>query len=119
MAQPNSKSSGPLKAGLGLAALAAAAAGAYYFYGKNGPQHRKQLKGWTVKARGEVMDKMEQVSDMTKKTYEGIVDEVIRKYREVKKVSPKELSELARDLKGHWNAIATTLKKAGTNKSKK
>lgn len=96
-------------AGVGFAAIAAAAAaaaGAYYFYGKNGPRHRKQLKGWAVKAQGEVMERMENLKDITRGTYESTVNDVIAQYKTLKKASPAELAAVAKELKGHWNAVS-------------
>ena len=98
--------------GLGLAAAAAAAAGAYYFYGKDGAKHRKALKGWTVKARGEIMEKMEAMDDVTRQKYEAVVTQVLSRYKSLKHVSPAEIQLLATELKGHWNAISATLQKA-------
>lgn len=89
-----------------LAAAAAAAAGAYYFYGKNGPRHRKQLKGWAVKAQGEVMERLEELKDVTRDSYEKTVNDVMSQYKTLKKASPAELASVAKELKGHWNAVS-------------
>jgi flagellar basal body-associated protein FliL len=43
--------------GLGLTAAAVTAAGAYFLYGsKQAPQNRKKVKGWVLKAKGEVLE---------------------------------------------------------------
>lgn len=105
--------------GLGLAATAAAIAGAYYFYGKEGAKHRKALKSWTVKARGEVMEKMEAMDEVTRQKYEAVVTQVLSKYKAMKHISPAELQLLARELKGHWDAISKTLAQAAKNLPKK
>ena len=89
---------------LGLAAVAAAA-GAYYFYGKNGKQHRKHLKSWAVKARGEVIEKLETASKLSQKTYNGAVADVLKKYKKLEHVTPGELAEVAAELRGHWKGI--------------
>ena len=96
--------------GLGLAAASAAAiAGAYYFYGKEGAKHRKNLKSWAVKARGEIMEKMENMEEVSRDSYEKVVNQVLSKYKAVKNVAPGELDDLAKELKSHWNAISKTL----------
>ena len=100
-----------VKAGVGLAALAAAAAGAYYFYGKNGAKHRKSLKGWAVKARGEVMEKVEGLREVSQKTYYKVVEDVLKKYKKLEKVAPAEVAILTRELKSHWAAIKADLAK--------
>jgi hypothetical protein len=99
--------------GLGIAAaVAAAAAGAYYFYGSNdATKHRKQLKGWMVKAKGDVMEKLEGMKEVTKDTYEKAVNDVMKKYEKVKNASPEELTALAKQLHGHWKSISGSLAK--------
>ena len=92
------------KLGLGLMA-AAAAAGAYYFYGKDGAKHRKDLKGWMVKAQGEVMEKIEGLTDLTENSYYQTVNDVMAKYKKLKTITPKELDALTKELKAHWKAI--------------
>ena len=103
---------GGLGVGLGLAAIAAAAAGAYFFYGKQGAKNRKHLKSWTVKARGEVMEKLVKMSDVSQDTYEKTVNEVLKKYKSLKQATPKEIGELSRELKSHWKSIKSELDKA-------
>lgn len=101
------------EAAVGLAALAAAAAGAYYFYGsKNAAKHRKQMKSWTVKAKAEVMEKMEQMNNLSQGAYEKAVAEVTNKYKHFKNVPPKELQNLSKELKSHWKSIAAHLSKS-------
>lgn len=104
----NNKGSG-ISAGMGIAALAAAAAGAYYFYGKDGSKHRKNLKSWAVKARGEVMERVEKLRDVSQDTYSKAVEQVMDKYKRVKNIDPRELAELGAELKGHWDRIYTQI----------
>jgi hypothetical protein len=109
-----------LKTGAGLAALAAAAAGIYYFYGsKEGAVRRKALKGWTVKARGEIMERLEKLENIDREAYNKIVDQVISRYRGVKDVSVGELLALGKELKGHWGNISKGTTKSQTGKSAK
>lgn len=107
------KGAAGLKAGVGLAALAATAAGIYYFYGsKEGAQRRKTLKGWAVKARGEIMQRLEKLEKIDRESYDKIVDQVISRYRGMKDVSVGELLSLGKELKGHWNNITKDLQKS-------
>ena len=95
---------------LGLAALAAAAAGAYYFYGsKDAKKHQRKMKSWAVKARGEVMEKMEHMKSLSQATYDKAVTEVMDKYKKIKTISPAEVNALAKDMKSHWNRISAHL----------
>jgi hypothetical protein len=105
------KANNGLGTGLTVAALAAGAAGAYYFYGKNGAKNRKTLKGWMVKAQGEVMEKVEDLTDVSQKTYYGIVEDVLKKYKKLQKIAPNEVALLTKELKGHWASISADLDK--------
>ncbi|MCL5667170.1 MAG: hypothetical protein M1383_05380 [Patescibacteria group bacterium] len=116
MAKENNKKMG---AGLGLAALLAAAAGAYYFYGsKKAPKHRRQLKSWAVKAQGEVMERLENLKEVSQDTYAGVVDQVVGKYQKYKHIPADELAAMAAELKGHWNRISKELDKPGKKSAK-
>jgi len=97
--------------GAGIAALTAAAAGAYYFYGaKHSAQHRKQMKGWMIKARGEVVERLENIKNITEENYNNAVNQVTDKYKKLNKIDPKELQALATDLRKHWKNISSHFK---------
>ncbi|MBX4188069.1 MAG: hypothetical protein KW793_02950 [Candidatus Doudnabacteria bacterium] len=106
------KKHGGMKIGLGLAAIAAAAAGAYFFYGPNGSKNRKNMKAWAVKAKGELMERIETLSDISEKTYNQTVDTVLAKYKKLKHVAPKELAEVSRELKSSWKIVKGEIEKA-------
>lgn len=120
MANNTTKRSGG--SGLGLAAtLAATAAGLYYLYGKNGAKHRSQVKGWMLRAKGEVLDKMGKLDEITEGAYNRIVDDVTKQYNKYKEVDKTELANIALELKRAWGGIRTVAKdvsRAGTSKTK-
>ncbi len=89
--------------GLGLALAAAAAAGIYFLYGSNdAKKNRKAVKGWTLKAKGEVLEKLENLKgELTEENYHKIVDSVTSKYKDRK----EDAEALVKDLKGHWKSI--------------
>jgi hypothetical protein len=111
------KSNGGLKV-LGVAAVAAAAAGAYFFYGPNGSKNRKTLKAWSVKARAEVMENVEKLKDVSEKTYNETIDKVLSKYKKLKTVAPKELAEVQKELKSSWKAVRAEMGKAAKQMKK-
>ncbi len=94
--------------GLGLAALATAtAAGVYFLYGsKNATKNRKKIKGWTLKAKGEVLEKMEKMKNIDEADYKRIVDIITTKYKKLKTVNTKEAETLAKELKARWKEIS-------------
>jgi len=104
------------KVGLGAGLVAAAAAGAYFLFGTNeGKKTQKKLKGWMVQAKGEVMDKLEDMKDVSEEGYYAVVEKVAAKYGKLKKVEETEVQSLVKDLKKHWKSI----KKAMTTESPK
>ena len=106
-----SKSSHKMAIGVGIAALAAAAAGAYYLYGSDkSAKNRKQIKSWMLKMKAEVMDKIESVKDLSKEAYDKTIDEVSKKYSQIKDVDRKELMQLAKRMKSHWKEIEADVK---------
>lgn len=122
MAQKDTNNAAKTGLGVGIAALAAAAAGAYYFYGsKHAPQHRKQMKGWMIKAKGEVVEKLENVKDMTQENYEKVVSQVMDKYEKAKNINPEDVKALATDMRKHWKNISSQVnpQKRKTVKAKK
>lgn len=107
--------------GVGLAAAAAAAAaGAYWFYGsKDAKAHRKQAKSWMLKARAEVMERVENLEDINKEAYLAIVQEVLSRYTNAKGVTAAELAAVTKDLKGTWSHMHAAYKNANSGTAKK
>lgn len=105
----------------GIAGLTAAAVGAYYLYGSDdAKKHRAKVKSWMLKAKGEVIEELEKVADVTEAGYLSAVDMVARKYNDLKQIDPVELEAFIVDMKDHWDGIKTTVGKAGkTVKPKK
>lgn len=92
--------------GVGLGMIAALSAGAYYLYGtKEGAKKRVKIRGWVLKAKGEVMEKMENLKDVNEGTYNTVVDTVTNKYKAIKSIDPKDVEALVTDLKKHWKSI--------------
>lgn len=94
--------------GIGIAALAAI--GAYFLGGKRGAKNREAIKGWTLKMKGEVLEKVEKVKKLDKEDYEKIVDEVAERYGRLEKVGAAEAKRLSAELKKAWGHIKEELK---------
>jgi hypothetical protein len=101
--------------GLGVAAIAAAAAGAYYLYGSTeGKAHRRAVKSWMFKAKAEIMDEIEKMKVVNEGAYKDAVTKVIKKYKAMKGMDKAELAALVATLHGHWKDIRREIEKAGT-----
>ena len=99
--------------GAGVVALAAAS---YFFFGPEGKKNRNSLKGWMVKMKGEIIEKMEDAKDMSEAAYEKIVDTVAAKYAKAGKISEAEIRLFAGILKQQWKGIVKSHNKTAAVK---
>ena len=102
--------------GLGLTALVAGAAAAYYLTGPGGKKHQKQLKAWGKKARAEMAVKVKKIQKLSKAAYDRAAKEVLAKYRRAKNIKPDELSALGQELRQAWTKISRDVSKLGAKK---
>lgn len=92
--------------GVGLTAAAVAAAGAYFLYGsKNAAKNRKAVKSWALKAKAEVLEKLEDAQNMTQEEYLALIDSVAATYQGVKSASKTDLATFKKEMKDHWTGI--------------
>ena len=92
--------------GLGLAILAAAAAAGYFLYGsRNSTENRVKVKGWMLKAKGEVLEKIEKLKYVSEDEYNKIIDKVASKYSRMKDMDEGEVCAMMDDLRKHWKKI--------------
>ena len=103
-----------IAAGVGIAALAAGAAAAYYFTGKGGKANRRKVSAWTHKAKQEVVRELKKMKTVSKAAYHKTAAEVLAKYKQAKNIDPQELTALGHELKGHWDKISKHVSKLGT-----
>ncbi len=103
---------------LGVATAAAAFAG-YYLFGPKGKENRKVVRGWTLKAKGEILEKIEKLEDISEDTYHNIVDKVMAKYEKLKTTTDEETERLKKELKGRFAHVTRDLKKTKKSAVKK
>ncbi len=99
------------------AGIAAIAAGAYFFFGPDGKKHQKKMKGWMVRMKGEVLEKIEGAQSMSEEAYNEIVNTVAKAQELTGKIPKEEILALATDLKRQWKSIKKNA--VGTKKSVK
>lgn len=93
--------------GVGLTAAAVAAASAYFLYGsKNAAKNRKAVKSWALKAKAEVLEKLEEAQNMSQEEYLALIDSVAAAYQGVKSASKTDLATFKKEMKDHWTGIA-------------
>jgi len=99
--------------GIGLTATAVAAAGAYFLYGSNdAKQNRSKVKGWMLKAKGEVLETLEKAEEMTEAEYDKLIDSVSGAYSRLKDASKVDVATFKREMKEHWSGIEKLAKPA-------
>ena len=97
-----------LRAGASLAALAAV--GAYFLHGEKGTRNRRMIRGWALKMKGEVLEKLENAKKIDRDTYLRMVDNVAGRYAKLESISAAELQHLTVELKNAWARIDRNLK---------
>lgn len=97
--------------GVGLTGAAVAAAGAFFLYGsKNAAKNRKAVKSWSLKAKADVLEKLEDAKEMSREEYEQLIGTVVAAYSGVKNASKGELKMFKDEMIDHWRAIERTAK---------
>lgn len=111
-------SSQKISLGVGLTAAAVAAAGTYFLYGsKNAGKNRKAVKSWTLKAKAEVLEKLEDAKEMTQEEYLELINSVAGAYAGLKTASKVDINTFKSEMKEHWKQIEKAAgKKAKTAK---
>lgn len=113
MAKNNSKKgglSGGEKVGIGVAltTAAVAAAGAYFLYGSpNASKNRKKVRGWMLKAKGEVLQVLENAGNLTMEEYAAAVEKIAAGYSSAKDISQNELNAFKKEMMAYWKKIAS------------
>ncbi len=108
--------------GVGLTAAAVAAASTYFLYGsKAASKNRKTVKSWALKAKAEVLEKLEQAKAMSQEEYEQMIDTVGTAYTDLKQASKADVSGFKTEMKDYWKSIVKTAapKKAAAKKAVK
>jgi hypothetical protein len=92
--------------GVGLTTAAVAAAGSYFLYGsKSAAKNRKVVKSWMLKAKAEVLEKLEDAKEMSQEDYDKVINSVAGAYSELKTASRADIKTFKEEMKDHWKAI--------------
>lgn len=111
MAKKESNINQQVGVGVGITAAVLAAAGAYFLYGsKNATKNRRAVKSWMLKAKAEVLEKLETAKEMSKDEYEVLIKEVASAYQGLQSASRMDIKEFKDEMLSHWNAIEKSAK---------
>lgn len=92
------------------ATVAALGAAAYILFGPDGKKNKKAIKGWSIKMKGEIIEKLEQAKEITEPVYHKIIDEVSAKYAKAKNIDAKDVELAVAEVKKHWKAMVKDAK---------
>lgn len=115
----NKKKAGVAAVGAGIAAVSALALGTYFLYGEQGAKNRKKAKAWMLKAKGEVLEQVEGLTEMSLEAYEDLVHTVLGKYAKMKDVDTEDLEKLIKELKTYGKKLTAAKKKPAKKGGKK
>jgi len=91
-----------------LGALAGFAAGVL-FAPKSGRVTREAMRTYYFEMKDQVLENMSQIKDITKETYENVVNTVVKGYEEAKLVTSGEAAQIRKELKSGYDRIKTVL----------
>lgn len=95
--------------GFGLTAAAVTAAGAYFLYGsKQATQNRKKVKGWMLKAKGEILEALEKAEAITEDEYKELVASASKVYGTVKNATAGEVKDFQKEMQEHWTKLQSS-----------
>ncbi|KKP83728.1 MAG: hypothetical protein UR85_C0002G0041 [Candidatus Nomurabacteria bacterium GW2011_GWF2_35_66] len=98
------------------ATVAALGAAAYVLFGPDGKKNKKAIKGWAIKMKGEIIEKLEEAKEISEPVYHKIIDQVQAKYADA-----QDLENAVKEVKKHWKTMVKDIqpKKKAKAKAKK
>lgn len=95
-----------------IGALAAAAAGYYFYKSPDAKKHRQIASKWAKQFKRDVLVAARKAKKIDRKTLEGIVGSAAKTYRSLKNVDRGELGRAIRELKNNWQNVAREVGKS-------
>ncbi len=103
-----------------LAAVAAAGAATYYFYGaKDAKKHRNATAKWAKGLKNDVVREAKKLKELDEKAMAVIVDQAAKAYKGLDDVTPGDLRAAVNELKGNWESVKKELKRTVKKTTKK
>lgn len=91
---------------VGIVSAIIGALGTYFLYGSSkGAKRRNDVRGWMLKAKGEVLHEVEKLKEIDEKRYNAIAKKVLAKYKKLRQVGTKEFAVLSKDIERAWKEI--------------
>lgn len=90
----------------------AVAVGAYFFTGPEGRRNRRRAEIWALRAKAELLERIEDAGDMTEAQYHRLVDEVTGNYEKLRRFSRERAAALSEEFKDHWDDMKESARRA-------
>jgi len=79
------------------------------FAPKSGRTTRESMRTYYFEMKDNILENMSQIKDITKETYENVVNSVVKGYEEAKVVTSEEAAQIKHELKSGYNRVKTVL----------
>jgi len=76
---------------------------------KSGKETRENMRTSYFEMKDKILENLSQIKDITKDTYENVVNSVVKGYEEAKLVTSGEASQIRNELKDGYTRIKTIL----------
>jgi gas vesicle protein len=106
---PEKKHSSHIGAGL-LVGAAIGVAAATFLQSKQGKALTKDLQRKTMALQKKVLKELKNAKEISKDTYDELVDKVVAYYVKTKDIAEKEVPEVTKLLRSHWKNVEKELK---------
>ncbi len=93
-------------------AATTAAVGGYLLYGPHGARNRKKLDAWMNNAKAEILERMEQIGEVTEQQYHTIVDEVADRYADMRTIGAAKAKQFSREFKRRYQEMREAARRA-------
>lgn len=90
------------------AGIAAVSAAGYLLFGPDGKKNRKVVKGWTLKAKGELLERLEAMESVTAEEYYKAVADVMKKYSAMKSIAPEDIKKITEEFNKSWKGMMSS-----------
>jgi hypothetical protein len=88
------------------------AVGGYFLFGPKGRENRRGIDRWVKRMTVEVLDKMEDIEDITEEKYHAIVDEVTARQGQLRGLRQSFIERVREDMKSRWEEMKAAARKA-------
>ena len=79
------------------------------FAPKSGKETRESMRSYYFEMKDQILENLSQIKDITKETYENVVNSVVKGYEEAKLVTSGEAAQIKNELKSGYSRIKTIL----------